>query len=263
MAEEEVEESQAEEGSELEAEEQPESSGSKKKLLLGGGLASIVAAGALAAMMAVPAKTTKRPLTGPYTLPLFEELFNCNIQEQGRTRYLQMKPQAIYFSYDPMYMETRVTDELYGAQLQNTVFQIASRKSLDEIYGEVNESTFMEEVRDSLDPILFPIHIGDSKLPWDVDKESGLRPGISSDLNTFRGRFEDHVLHVGPDHELWVDDGPKSSFEEGELDVRVITSAGEVVFVDVSGLKEGFTGEVKIGAQGKIIRILPVDLLVQ
>ena len=232
MAEEEVE---VEEG----AEPEPEDAGGKtkkKKLLLGGGFVGLVAAGAIAAMMAIPATSAKRPYAGPFTIALFEELFNCNIQEQGRTRFLQMKPQATYFTYDPQYMATRITDELYRAEVQNTVFQIASRKSLDDIYGEVNTAIFMEELRDALDPVLFPVHIGDSKLPWDFDDDSGLRPGISSGKNTFRGRIEDHVLNVNPEtKELWVNDGPKSPYEEGELDVRLITAGGEVLFVDVSG----------------------------
>ena len=264
MAEEqEAQSAEAQEGAETEV----VAKGGKKKLFLGGGLVAVIAAGAIAAMMAVPSKVEKRTFAGPFTIPLFEELFNCNIQESGRTRFLQMSPQATYFSYDPSYMQTRVLDELYRAEVQNTVFQIATRKSLDEIYGEVNASTFMEELRDALDPVLFPVHIGSSKLPWDMDSKSGMRPGISSDKNTFRGRFEDHVLHVEHSPEgqgqLWIDDGPKSSFEPGDFDVRVISAAGEVVFVDASGFKEGFTGAIKIGVQGRIMRILPVGLLVQ
>jgi len=257
MAEEEVQEQETEEAA---AEEPPKS---KKKLFLGGGFVAVIAAGAMAAVMALPKTEAPKTLAGPFTIPLFPELFNCNLQEQGRTRYLQMKPQATYFTYDPEYMKVRVTDELYRAEVQSTVFKIASRKSLNEIYGEVNESTFMEEIRDALAPVLFPVHIGETRLPWDVDPESGLRPGLSSDKNSFRGLFHEHVLHVGPEQEMWIDDGPRTSFEGGEFDVRIVTSKGDVVFVDVSGMKPEFTGEIRIGVQGKIMRILPVDLLVQ
>lgn len=239
--------------------------GSKKKnkLMLGGGFVGIIAAGAIAAMVALPGKMEKRTFAGPFSLSLFEEQFSCNI-EQGRTRFLQMSPVANYFSYDPLYMQARVSDELYKAELQTTVFNISSRKSLDDIYGEVNKETFMEELRDALDPVLFPVHIGDSKLPWDFDTASGLRPGISSNKNSFRGRSEDHILHVNqPTSELWIDDGPKTEFIVGELDARVFNTDGEVVYIDVSGVKEGFSGELSIGAQGMIIRILPVGLLVQ
>lgn len=263
MAEEEVEEKEAGEGEEAPPEEGENDGAGKKKMLIGGGFAGVVAAGVLAAMMAVPSKEVKKSFQGPFTLALFEELFNCNISEQGRTRYLQMKPQAVYFAYDPTYMDGRVGDELYIAQVQNTVFNIASTKGLDDIYGEVNIAIFMSEVRDGLDPVLFPVHIGSTKLPWDTDEASGLKPGMSSDQNTFRGRHDDHILHITAENEMRIDDGPSTTFEPGEYDVRVISAEGQVIFVDTSSMNEGFVGEVKVGVMGKVMRVLPVELLIQ
>ncbi len=246
------------------AEEEEAPKRSKKALLLGGGAAGVIAAGALAAMMAVPSKHETRRLAGPYNISLFESEYTCNIEEAGRTRYLKMSPQAAYFAYDATYMQTRGLDELYLPALHNTVFQIASRKSLDEIYGNVNESTFMAELRDALDPVLFPVHIGATSLPWDFDEASGLRPGLSSDENTFRGEFDMHVLHVDSESsEMWIDEGPKTSFESGDFDVRVISADGGVVFIDTSNLNESFQGEVQIGVRGRIMRILPIGLMIQ
>jgi flagellar basal body-associated protein FliL len=246
------------------AEEEPEPKKSRKGLLFGGGAVAVVAAGAIAAMMAVPSKHEARRLTGPYSVALFEKEFSCNIEEAGRTRYLQMQPQAAYFAYDATYMQTRSQDELYAPALHNTVFQIASRKTMDEIYGSVNESTFMEELRDALDPVLFPVHIGETELPWDFDEVSGLRPGLSSDKNTFRGEFDQHLLHVdAATQTIWIDEGPKTTFEPGDFDVRVISPEGGVVFVDTSNLEEGFQGAVQIGVRGRIMRILPNGLLIQ
>lgn len=246
------------------AEEEGAPKKSRKGLLFGGGAVAIVAAGAIAAMMAVPSVHEARRLAGPYSIALFENEFSCNIEEAGRTRYLKMNPQAAYFAYDATYMQDRGLDELYLPALHNTVFQIASRKTLDEIYGSVNESTFMEELRDALDPVLFPVHIGETQLPWDFDEVSGLRPGLSSDENTFRGEFDMHTLNVdAATQEMWIDDGPRTSFEAGDFDVRVISADGGVVFIDSSNLKEGFQGAVQIGVRGRIMRILPNGLLIQ
>jgi flagellar basal body-associated protein FliL len=262
MSKEAVDQKDVEEGAHATSDETP--SKKNKKLLLGGGLASIVAAGALAAVMAVPTKETTRNYSGPFSQTLFLEDFTVNIQEEGRTRFLKINPVAMYLAYEPKYLMTRMKDELYVPEVQNMVFQIASRKTLDEIYGEVNESTFMEELKDVLDPVLFPVHIGDSSLPWDLDSASGLRPGLSSDKTTMRGRFDEHVLHVdAPQTQLWIDDGPRATFVKGDLDARVITSEGDVVFLDTSGLKPGYVGQVKIGVQGQIMRIRPGMPLVQ
>ncbi|MFT7484367.1 MAG: flagellar basal body-associated protein FliL [Candidatus Paceibacteria bacterium] len=241
-----------------------EAKGRKKKLFMVGGIVGVIGAGAIAAMMALPSKETKPRLVGPFSMQLFEDQFSCNLSGDARTRFLQMKPQAEYYAYDPGYMAARTTDQLYPASLRDTVFRVSSNKSRDEVFGVVGESTFAEELRAALDPVLFPVHIGPTRLPWDFDEESGLRPGLSSNKNTFRGQFEDHLLHVTSDPpEIWIDDGPKRAFEIGEFDVRVISPEGEVIFVDTSTLEEGFSGEVKVGTRGRIIRIIPVDLMVQ
>lgn len=262
MAEEEVQENEADAAAEGSSEEA--SPKGKKKLFVGGGIAAVIAAGAIAATMAIPSKETKRNYDGPFRHVLFEEQFHCNIHEEGRTRFLQMKPVAMFMSYDGNYLMTRMQDELYAPQVEQAVFRVASTKSLDEIYGEVNESTFGEELKDALDPVLFPVHIGDSRLPWDTDSTTGLRPGLSSDKATFRGRFDEHLLHVdGVEYQLWLDDGPKSDFDPGSLDVRVVSTGGDVIFVDTGGLEEGFTGEVKVGVQGQVRQIIPTGLMVQ
>jgi len=236
----------------------------KGKLLVVGGFVAVIAAGAVAAMMAIPATKEKPRMAGPFSIPLFEDQFICNINENSHTRFLTMEPQASYYAYDPLYLGARVLDQLYPPALEDSIFRLLSRMSIEEIYGKVNESTLGAALRDVLDPVLFPVHIGETKLPWDVDEVSGLRPGLSSDKNTFRGAFEDHLLHIDSStHELWVDDGPKTKFDEGDYDVRIITSKGEVLFVDVSYMKKGFDGEVKVGVRGRIQRVTPVGLKVQ
>jgi len=261
MAEEEVEENADGEASEGAS----DGSAKKKKLILFGGIGGVIVAGAMAAMMAVPSKATKPRLAGPFPMPLFEEQFSCNITANG-TRFLQMTPDVTFYAYDPTYLPARILDPLYRPALTTAVFLISSRKSYEEVHdgNTVGRSTFMEELRDALDPILFPIHIGDTKLPWDTHEGSGLRPGVSSDDATFRGRFEDHLLHVdAPAKTLQLDDGPVSEFVESDLDVCVVSPNGEVLYVDVSGLDPDLVDDVKIGVKGMIIQILPTGLIVQ
>jgi flagellar basal body-associated protein FliL len=241
------------------------SGGKKRKLLLGGGAVAVMAFGGIAAMMAIPSREAEaRRLAGPYSIALFDEEFTCNIAEPGHSRFLRFSPQAAYFAYEPTYLQERSLDELYAPALRNTVLQISSRKTVDEIYGDTNENTFMAELRDALDPVLFPVHIGRTKLPWDFDEATGLRPGLSSDLSTFRGEFDEHVLNIDePAGEMWIDEGPRTSFEPGDYDVRVIDADGRVVFIDTSNLEEGFQGHVNIGVRGRIRTILPGELLIQ
>ena len=236
----------------------------KKKVLFGGGALSIVAAGTIAAMMGIPSSGARPHFAGPFTTALFSEEFHCNIDVGGRTRFLQMKPEVFYYAYEQEYLRSRTTDVLYTPAMTDEVFRISTAKTLDQIYGEVGELSFMEELRDGIDPILFPVHIGDTKLPWDLDDDSGLRPGLTSDRNTFRGRFYDHLLVVDATAgTMKLDDGPEAQFQAGDMDVQVLSANGEVLYVDTSSLEADFVGEVPVGVKGQIIRILPVDLLVQ
>ena len=240
---------------------------SKAPLLIGGGVICMIAAGAAAAMLALPSKEVKPRMMGPFALSLYGDKEQCvvNLAEPGRTRFLQMKPQATFMAYDPLYMDMRITDTLYKASLDHTIFGVVSRKKIADIWGnEIDLSAFAEELRDRLAPILFPVHLGNTLLPWDIDEPSGLQPGLSSSKNTFRGAFEDHLLHLDQTTmEMWVDNGPKTTFKSGDSDVRLITEEGTVLYISTSHLKEDFEDEVKIGVRGRMIQIVPADLKVQ
>jgi flagellar basal body-associated protein FliL len=234
----------------------------KGKLMIVSGIGIVAAAGAIAAMLAVPSKQVLQRFKGPFTTPLFEDQFSCNLVE--REHYLQMKPEVMYQVYEANYLTTRVTDQLYLPQMKNAVLRIASNKSMEDLFGEANQDGFMEELSEALDPVLFPVHIGETKLPWDPDEESGLRPGLSMDKTNFRGSFYDHTLQVdAAEKTLQLDNGPVTTFKKGDPDVRVVDANGAVIFVDVSGLAEDFSGPVQLGVQGRIIKILPLDMLIQ
>jgi flagellar basal body-associated protein FliL len=234
----------------------------KGKLMVFSSLGIDAAAGAIAAMLAIPSKQVSHRFKGPFTTPLFEDQFSCNLVE--REHYLQMKPEVMYQVYEADYLTTRVTDQLYLPQMKNAVLRIASNKSMEDLFGEANQDGFMEELSEALDPVLFPVHIGETKLPWDPDEDSGLRPGLSMDKTNFRGNFFDHTLQVDSEERtLQLDDGPVTTFKSGDPDVRVVDSNGAVIFVDVSGLSEEFSGPVQLGVRGRIIKILPLDMLIQ
>jgi hypothetical protein len=237
-------------------------SSKKKKLFFGGGFVSVIAAGAITALMAVPSNEAKPRFKGPFTTPLLDETFNCNLLE--RAHYLRMEPEVMYQVYDPTYFTTRTADQLYLPQLKNAMQRVAASKAMEDVFGEANQTGFMEEMSEALGPIIFPVHIGDSTLPWDPDEDSGLRPGLSTDKTSFRGNFYDHVLRVDATAgTLQIDGGPLSNFDAGSPDVRVMDANGSVLYVDVSDLAEDFIGEVPIGVQGRIITILPLDLIIQ
>ena len=115
-----------------------------------------------------------------------------------------------------------------------------------------------------LDPILFPVHIGATGLPLDRDEASGLRPGVSFDEATFRGRFHDHLLKVDAVAQtLQIDDGPVFEFEGDEEDLELHTAAGRTVYVDVTEIVGDFQGEVKVGVHGRIRQLFASDLIAQ
>ncbi|MCB9916282.1 MAG: hypothetical protein H6828_14225 [Planctomycetes bacterium] len=175
-----------------------------------------------------------------------------------------MKPEIKYQVYDPEYLSVRISDEAFKHEAWDAVHLISSNKSLDDLFSQADRDTFVAELRDSLDPVLFPAHIGSGKLPLDHDEASGLRPGLSADRATFRGYYYDHVLKVdGKQNTMQIDDGPVTQFEPGDPDVQVVDVRGSVLYVDSGGLTGGYVGEMNVGVKGRTLRVLPTGLIVQ
>ena len=253
------------------AQEAGKPKGKKKGLLLGGGVVGILGLSFAAAMAAVPSKEAKPTFDGPFTMPLFENKFPVNLRDNDHKRFLQATFNVIYYAYQEPYAVGRTQDPLYGPYLRSAVISVASTKSTTELYDpaggmqrDIGMGVFMDELRDAINPILFPVHVGDSKLPMDPDKESGLRPGFSSHRSSFRGRFHEHLLHVdAAEKTVRLDEGEAVKFAGDERDLVVQAGDGASLFLDVTGLHDDFVGDLSVGVKGEIVQVLPDDFVVQ
>lgn len=247
-----------------EGEESSDSPGKKKGILLGGGVVGLVVVAWAASLMAVPAEPEERAFSGPFVAPLSEEKIQVNLAGEGGRRYLVMSLSAVYDAYDETYFATRVIDPLYLPLLQDALIDIGSQKAREEVTSQADRDVFKQEIRTAVDPILFPIHLGDSLTPYDPDTLSGLAPGESVYTSTLRGPQAEHSITVdNVAKSLQLDGGDEIRYAGIETDLELISPTGKVVFVDVTGLEEGFQGEVPVGVLGRVRRVIFSELLVQ
>jgi hypothetical protein len=255
---------------------------SRTPVFLGGGALAMVALGYILSLMAVPARQSPRPeLEGPFVISLSKGDIQVNLAGEGNKRYLVMKLQAEYFAYDEAYVagrlgiasghadgghggEAPVEDPIYSAQLKNALLKLGSTKTRDQVTDPVLIDGFLVDVRDVVDPILFPIYVGDSHSPHAGDKASGLKVGDSSSEADFRGLLHEHTLEVdGPKNQIRLDDGPWIQYGGRERDLLVTSKSGEKAYVNVTELTPGFSGSVAIGVPGRVRAIYRESLLVQ
>jgi hypothetical protein len=235
-----------------------------KALKLGVGAAIILALAFAAVTLGVPGEGEARRFAGPFVVPLFEEKVNSNLAEEGRKRFLQMNMNVVYDAYEEAYVVARIGDPLYMPFLRDAVLRVNITKNVDQVFDRVSMSTYLEEIREAVEPILFPVHVGDTARPTDRDPESGLTPGLSMNEATFRGALDEHVLVVDAvAGTLRLGEGPETAFEGGESDLEVRDERGRTLYLDVTSLEEGFRGEVPVGVKGRVRRILCQDFLVQ
>jgi len=253
----------------------------KKTLVIAGASMLIaLALGLIAATMAVPAKHPEPRLEGPFIAKLSSSDIQVNLAGEGSKRYLVTTLQAEYHTYDEAYVSARIggggakggehggggatEDPLYAAMLKDALLAVASTKTRDEVTNPVMVESFLEEVRKAIDPVLFPVCIGDAKAMQMSDSISGLRTGQSIMQASMRGLLYEHVLHVdGPRRTLRLDNGPVVQFDGHEHDMRITDSDDKDIYIDVSELKPGFSGDVHIGVAGKVRRIYRDSFLVQ
>ena len=259
MPEEEVQEKQGQE----EAQETAASKQDRGPIKLIGATVAICAAGALLAVMAVPSKPEVQRLRGPYPLQIIEK-YQANPIDGNLTRFIQFTPHCEYYAYDKKYVETRMSDPFYMAQLKTALGRAVADKTLAEILEGIQRELFSVEVEREIAPVLFPVHIGDTKFPLDKDEQSGLGPGFSFDESTFRGLFYEHVLKLDAvARTIQIDDGPVISYAGDEQDLHVLTQAGESVFVDVAEVNPEFQGELHVGAHGRVRKLMILEPLAQ
>lgn len=255
---------------------------SKKGLLIGGGAGLLVVLGAVGSMMAVPKEHVERHLLGgPFVSKLCKNEITVNLAGEGSKRYLVMDLNVEYFAYEESYVTTRAGtgaaggdghgggapsagDMLYLAKLQDALLEIGARKTRDQVTDQAQIDAFLEEVRVAVDPLLFPVCVGDSHAQTMPDTKSGLRVGESVADSTFRGMLHEHEVLVNTlEKTVQLDDGPTVGFQGTERDLRLENSKKESVFLDVTTLTPEFVGKVPIGLGGKVRRIYRNKFLVQ
>lgn len=246
-----------------EGEEAP-SGGKKKGLILGGGILALVATAYALSVAAVPKEEGRLPFEGPYVIDLSPDTVQVNLTGEAGKRFLVMKLKAEYEAYDEAYATARVVDTLYQAKLQDALIRIARQKSKDDLDDAAGEEIFMGEVREGVDPLLFPIHVGNETSHTAGHEDSGIAPGNAIHRSTLRGGFFDHVITVdAPARTMSLDGGPATEFVGDEDNLTLINEYGQTLYVDVTGLSPEFKGEVHAGTFGRVRSVLLDNFLIQ
>ncbi len=250
---------------------------SKKPLIFGGSAVGLLAVAFIMAQMAVPKKVVEPRLDGPFMIPLSSADITINLAGENSKRYLVMMLKAEYYTYDAHYVEARISggggdghgggaaeDPHYSAMLKHALLGIAATKKLGEVTDPLAVDAFLEQVREAVDPIVFPVAVGHAHSAKEVDPESGLRAGESIFDATLRGLLYEHRIHVDQTRgTIRLDDGPVIEFKGDEHDLRLVDQKGQDVYVDVSALKPAFRGEVHVGVPGRVRKVYRDKFLVQ
>lgn len=261
------------EGKEGEA-AKPEAAPKKSKLplLAGGGAVALLALAYVFASMAVPKKRVVPQLQGPYVAKLSNSELQVNLAGEGSKRYLVMSLTAEYVAYDEAFVKSRTgaggkpgeEDPQYAAMLTDSLLRIASTRTREEVTDPVLIDALLEEIREEIDPVLFPVVIGEAKTATEADHESGLKPGESIHMATMRGLLHQHRLLLDAHSQtIQLDAGPTVRYRGDERDLSVVDQDGRTVYLDMTGVQKDFVGDVAVGAPGKLRRVLREKLLVQ
>lgn len=255
---------------------------SKKGLFIGLGAVGVIALGGILAVLAVPKKVkeVKHLIEGPFVSRLSKSEIQANLAGEASKRYLIMELNVEYFAYAEGYVTERLGaggggdghgggaagegDPLFLAMLKDALLKITARKTRDQVVDPVQIDAFLEEVRVAIDPLLFPVCLGDSHRQNVPDTKSGMRLGESNAEATFRGLLHEHELLVDASAKsVQLDEGPVVKYEGAERDLRVTSKDGRYVFLDVTTVNPEFQGALPIGIAGKVRRVYRERFLVQ
>ena len=151
-----------------------------------------------------------------------------------------------------------------SAGLTDAVLKVASRKTKEDMDDPAGKDLLREELRVELEPVLFPVHVGNEHEASARHDASGLRPGSSIARSTMRGLFFEHELEVDAAKKtIQLDGGPLVAFEGEESDLSVEDGQGRIVYLDVSGLAHGFHGALHVGVMGRVRNIYFSSFLTQ
>jgi flagellar basal body-associated protein FliL len=249
--------------------EQAEGASKKKQALAfgGGGIAVLALAFALA-LLALPEKPQAQEtheLEGPFVADISPSGgFQVNLAGRGGKHYLAMSVWAEVDAFHETYAAEVTADSLVQAKLTDAVLRVASRKTKQDLDAQAGKELFREELRAALEPVIFPIHVGNDAAAGARHAESGLRAGSSIDRSTFRGLFFDHELEVDAGKKLIrLDGGPAVQFEGEEVDLAVEDENGRTLHVDVTGIAADFHGTLHVGVMGGVRNIYFSSFLTQ
>lgn len=236
--------------------------GKGKLLAIGGGITALALA-FVAATFAVPAKESPLPtLAGPFVGPITPSKVQVNLND-GRT-YLVLQLNLLHDAYSPDYLTQRASDAVCQAEIRDALVTIASAKSRSDVTDKVNKPVFLEEVRHAIEPLVFPVHLGDATTPTAADSASKLAPGTSMSRSAFRGMHSEHSLRVDALKKLVsLDSGAEVRFKGDEQDLEVPCGDGTSLWLDVRELDPAFQGEVHVGVMGRTRRVLWNEVLLQ
>lgn len=248
---------------------------SKLPLFAGGGVLAVIALAFVAASLAVPKHATQPELEGPFVAKLSKSDIQANLAGADGKRYLVLSLQAEYFAYAEHYVTGRLggggggghgggaEDPLYLVTLKDALIKLSATKTINQVTDPVLVDSFLREVRDAVDPVLFPVYVGDSLAPSIPDSASGLRVGESNSSATMRGLLHEHYVDVDALKKvISLDDGPPMKLEKSR-DLQVVNRKGEFVFLDTTKLVDGFAGRVPVGVPGRVKRVFRDSFLVQ
>jgi len=236
----------------------PPAPAKKKGVLLGGGIVGLIGLAWALSLVAVPSggghASEAHHVAGPFMADISPTAgFQVNLSGDGGKHYLSLKLNVEVDAFDEGYATARTSQPLYQAKLTDAVLRTASQKTKGELDNAVGREVFRDELRIALDPVLFPVHVGDEHAPEGAHEESGLRPGRSIERSSMRGLFYEHGLFLDVQRKLVrLDDGKDAEFHGDETDLFVSDTRGKGVYVDVSGLYGDFVGRVPVGAFGRV-----------
>ncbi len=245
--------------------EEPKSS--KRGLFISSSILCLVAAAAATAFLGVPKETSWD--YSRFVVPLKAEPFEVNLADGGRRRYLVMDLVVDVRSYDEEATRAWVADPICVSYLDHAINSVGSAATMEEVYDITGPDgtqgmLFMEQVRATVEKVLFAIQFGDAPDPMTADSSSGLSPGISAPKSTLRGPISEHVVKLDCiTHTIQFDDGDAYSFTGDEEDCHLINAAGDSIYVDLCNLELDFVGEVPVGVTGRVLSVLKRKFVVQ
>jgi flagellar basal body-associated protein FliL len=242
---------------------------------------SVLALAALMAFVTVGKKAhveAAPELEGPLVAKLSSNDLQVNLAGEGSKRYLVMALNVEYLTYGERYVAGRLVlpaaagdhgtataaDPVYTARVKNALLKIGASKTRDEVTNPALADAFMEEIRAAIDPILFPVHVGDSASHAVSDSASGVRAGESIARSTLRGLLHEHALQFdGAAGKVALDDGEAVAFKSTDRDLMLANKAGETVYLDLTGANAKFAGSIPIGRPGRVTQVYRDSFLVQ